>query len=70
MPVCLSLCCAGEKRGGWVLVKQDLITMTASTRAQEPKWQSDAFYEVGNWEQGKGLAETTKCKKLMKQQHL
>ena len=50
--------------------------MTASTKMQKRrecakwKWQSDAFYEVGNWEQGKGLAETTKCKKLMKQQHL
>ena len=58
-------------------VKQVLITMTASTKMQKRrecdkwKWQSDAFYEVGNWEQGKGLVETTKCEKFMnQQQHL
>ena len=39
-----------------------------SLRAQERwewkkwKWQGYAFYEVGNREQGKGLAQTTECK--------
>ena len=75
MSVCLPLSVLCRRGEGWLGAckarpDNDDTKMQKRRECAKWKWQSDAFYEVGNWEQGKGLAETTKCKKLMKQQHL